>query len=304
MIRESLEAAKPSGKIPTTILPLIERNDDIDINAFLLLREARYFRYYNDKTALRADWAGMKNAMNWLISRDVSGNGLPEQVSFWGDWKDVKGIEGRRYSPFSSLVYLGALKQMIAMAEELDDQTAATLYRKAYAKGHDFINRSTEEGGLWNGNYYCQIWSDGSVNTRILEDQTIGIFLDVVSPERAEKIINALNENNRTPYGVAETFPYYPASFGYLPGRYHNGGVWPWVNFMDAWARLRMGKKAEAVDLVKQVATADLYDSGDYSPNEYMDGNTGENLGFKLQGWNSALFGFVYFGLLNPQILY
>lgn len=304
MLRESLAAEKPSGKIPTTILPLIERNDDIDINAFFLLREARYFLYYHDLTVLRADWSGMKNAMDWLLSRDTSGKGLPEQVSFWGDWKDVKGVEGRRYSPFSALVYLGALKQMVSLAGVLGDKPAVARYQAAYQKGYDFLNLPTEQGGLWNGNYYCQIWRDGSVNQHILEDQTIGIFLGVVAPERAEKIIATLDKHNRTPYGICETFPYYPASFGYPPGRYHNGGVWPWVNFMDAWARLRMGHKAEAIALVKQVAKADLYDSGDYSPNEYLDSRTGKNLGFQLQGWNAALFGFTYFGLLHPQVLY
>ena len=37
MIEESIEWQQPSGKIPTTILPLIEREDDLDINAFFIL---------------------------------------------------------------------------------------------------------------------------------------------------------------------------------------------------------------------------------------------------------------------------
>jgi hypothetical protein len=30
----------------------------------------------------------MKKAFEYLINRDTSGDGLPVQISFWGDWKD------------------------------------------------------------------------------------------------------------------------------------------------------------------------------------------------------------------------
>jgi uncharacterized protein (DUF608 family) len=303
MIEESIEYQQESGKIPTTILPLIERNDDLDINAFFILRAARYFKYYHDRESLLSDWTAMKKAMDWLISRDTDGDGLPAQVSFWGDWKDVLGIDGRKYSPFSGLIYLSALKEMIFLSRECKDDESARKYEAAYRKGHDFINKPIEEGGLWNGNYYCQVWRDGQSNDKLLQDQTIGILFNVVPADRAEKIIESLNKKSLTPYGIAETFPYYPKSFGYEPATYHNGAVWPWLSFMDCWARIRMGKEKEAVALVKKVAHADLVASGDWSPNEHINSLTGENLGFQLQGWNAGLFGLVYFGMLHPDIL-
>ena len=107
-----------------------------------------------------------------------------------------------------------------------------------------------------------------------------------------------------TPYGVAETFPYYDDSFGYPSATYHNGGVWPWVSFMDCWARINMGRQEEAIDIIKKVGRADLVNSGDWSPNEHIYSLTGENLGFHIQGWNAGLFGLVYFGLVNTGIMY
>ena len=53
---------------------------------------------------------------------------------------------------------------------------------------------------------------------------------------------------------------------------------------------------------MKRVAKADLVDSGDWMPNEHINSLTGENLGFKIQGWDAALFGLVNFGLLHPGI--
>ncbi|MDR1129386.1 MAG: glycoside hydrolase family 116 protein [Prevotellaceae bacterium] len=302
MIDESVAHQHVSGKIPTTILPLIERNDDLDINAFFILRAARFYQYYNDRENLAKWLPALTKAMDWLISRD-SGDGLPAQVSFWGDWKDVRGVENRKYSPFSGLIYLAALKQMIFLSRECADNDKVKKYESAYRKGYSFINKSTKDGGLWNGNYYCQKWKDGQINDKLLQDQTIGILFDVVPEDRALMIINSLNTKSLTPYGVAETFPYYPADFGYKPATYHNGAVWPWLSFMDCWARIHAGKTEEAVELVKKVAKADLVDSGDWSPNEHINSLTGENLGFQLQGWNAGLFGLVYFGIVHQGII-
>lgn len=303
MIEECLAAVSPAGKMPTTILPVIEREDDLDINAFLILRTARFYQLYHEKDKLLSYWPVLKKAMDWLISRDTKGKGLPRQVSFWGDWKDVKGVEDREYSPFSALVYLAALKKMMYMGEECGDSVAIEKYEEAYRKGYDIVNKPVEEGGMWNGRYYCQLWKNGSVNDKLLEDQTIGILFDVVPRDKALKIIESLNEMSLTPYGVAETFPYYPKEFGLDPATYHNGAVWPWVNFMDCWARIRLGQKDDAIDIIKRVGRADIIASGDWSANEHINSLTGENLGFHIQGWSAALFGTVYFGLVNPDIV-
>ncbi|ANH81218.1 hypothetical protein A8C56_09690 [Niabella ginsenosidivorans] len=303
MIEESIEQQQSSGKIPTTIFPLIERNDDIDINAFFVLRAVRYYQLYHNRKQLLSWWPSLKKAMDWLIARDTDGNGLPVQVSFWGDWKDVKGVEGRKYAPFSCLIYLAALKQMEVLAGECNDAESGNRYRLAYQKGFYFMNKPVAEGGLWNGHYYNQIWKNGEVNDKLLQDQAIGILFNVVPEKRALEIIASLNSISMTSYGIAETYPYYPASFGYAPGTYHNGGVWPWLSFMDCWARIRAGREKEAIDLVKKVAHADLVASGDWSPNEYINSSTGENMGYQLQGWNAGLFGLVYFGLLHRNMI-
>jgi uncharacterized protein (DUF608 family) len=303
MIEESIGHQHSSGKIPTTILPLIERNDDLDINAFFILRASRFYQYHRDRENLAKWLPSLIRAMDWLISRDSSGDGLPAQVSFWGDWKDVRGVENRKYSPFSGLIYLASLKQMMFLCKECGDNENYKKYKSAYQKGYTFINKSLKDGGLWNGNYYCQKWKNGQINDKLLQDQTIGILFDVVPEDRALKIINSLNTQSLTPFGIAETFPYYPASFGYEPATYHNGAVWPWLSFMDCWARIHVGRTDEAIDLVKKVANADLVESGDWSPNEHINSLTGENLGFQLQGWNSGLFGLVYFGIMHKGII-
>lgn len=122
----------------------------------------------------------------------------------------------------------------------------------------------------------------------------MGLLFDVVPAERCETILETLS-GNRTPYGVRETWPYFPPEFGYEPGCYHNGGIWPWLSFVDAWARYRVGRPEEALAIVRDVAHSDLVANGDGVPHEYLNADTGENRGFPLQGWNASLFGLLTF---------
>ena len=297
MIQESAAAIQPNGKIPTTILPFIDREDDLDINAFFVLRFFRYVNFYHDAAFASRYWSTVQKAMNWLAFRDSLGEGLPQQKSFWGDWKDVQGVEGRKYSPFASFLYLAALKECAQYAAAVGNNNFSAIYKGLYKNGLALINKPIQQGGLWTGKYYQQVWYDHRDDHKILQDQTVGVFYGLVDSMKAGAIFESLNTNNATPYGIAETFPYYPASFGYNPAEYHNGAVWPWLSFVDIWSRLKQGRRTEAISLLKKVAQADLFASGDFMPNEHINSLTGQNLGFFLQGWNADIFGLYYFGL-------
>ncbi|HOW63996.1 MAG TPA: hypothetical protein P5186_07945 [Candidatus Paceibacterota bacterium] len=78
---------------------------------------------------------------------------------------------------------------------------------------------------------------------------------------------------------------------------YHNVGIWPWLNHAHAWALFKLGEKAEGIDILKRMSQADLEMAGDCLPHEYLHGETGQQAGVPMQGWNVAMFGAVYFGL-------
>ena len=300
MIEESYAAMRASGKIPTCILPEIERWDDLDINLFLILRTARYFAYWKDRGFLRKVWPQACRAMDWVTSRDLHHVGMPEQVSFWGDWKDVRYMQERMYSPFVEMLYLAALDQMSKMAQVCNDNERSEFYKSLYDKSFSQVNKSTEEGGLWNGRYYAQVWKDGSVKEMLCQDQMVGVLYGVIPEDRAKSIVETLNEKALTPYGICNQWPYLPG-VEYPEATYHNGAMWPWTSFMDCWARLRMGRSEEVKDLLGRIFRADIVESGDFVPNEHINTQTGENLGFPVQGWNANLYGLMYFGLCYPQ---
>ena len=62
-----------------------------------------------------------------------------------------------------------------------------------------------------------------------------------------------------------------------------------------------MGRATDAERIVRNVARADLLE--DWTPHENVNGNTGANEGFPIQGWNGALFATLYFGALGVDRL-
>lgn len=296
MIEASASAMKTDGKVPTCILSQqYERADDLDINAYFVMRVLRYATAFDDREFMYRHWPRVVSALRWLIARCEEG--LPVQGSFWGDWKDVRGVEGRKFSPHACLLFLAAVTRALAWGHRLNAPECDEL-EGARAAAEARLNRPVSEGGLWNGRCYVQVWHDGHEDDHVLQDQCVGILFDVIPPERREAILDTL-AGNRTPHGVRETWPYFPREFGYEPGCYHNGGIWPWLSFVDAWARYRAGRQEEALAIVRDVAHADLEADGDRVPHEYLHADTGENRGFPLQGWNASLFGLLTF-LDNP----
>ena len=308
MIEITAAHQRPDGKIPTTLLPLIEREYDLDINEYFCLRIVRYYRYHRDAEFLRRYFAHYEKSVEFLLSRDYDGDGLPEQEPpfnpecYWGDWKDVPYIGGRKLSPHVCLLWLAVLKDGAFLAQEMGKGDTAEyfirLYEKAYAKVNaDFTGGS--DGGLWCKDHYNEVWYDGVKRIHILEDTCVGIFFDVVSKERVELMYQALRANE-CKFGVRETYPYRTkAEAGEhvdAPGTYHNGGVWPWLNFMDMAGRYRYGRGDECEKIFHSLGYHDLIVPGDYRPNEYLNGQTGENMGLEIQGWSSAVFAAVYFG--------
>jgi glycogen debranching enzyme len=277
MIEESAAHQLDDGRIPTTILPLIDRKDDIDISEYFVLRVFRYFDHTGDRDFLESMRPALRRAVDYLKSRDRDGDFVPEQESIWADWKDVPGVEGRLHSPHFALLWLAVLDRM---RDPWFEAASKTVHDK-----------------LWNGRCYVNQWRDGREDSTVAEEQVVGAFFNVIPRDRIPKIFEALRANE-TPWGVRESFPY-RKDFGYEPGDYHNGGIWPFLNAVDAWARIRCGFREDGIRLLKKIGHADLEAEGDWFPHENVHGETGKNIRHRVQAWNAAYFGAVHFGLGN-----
>jgi hypothetical protein len=282
MIQESCDAQLPSGKIPTTILPLIEREWDIDITAYFVLRICRHFHYYRETMFARRWFTHARRAISYLASlRD--GQNIPFARDFWADWKDVRGLNGRRYGPHFVLIVKAAVKEFNWLARSLGEQEFD-------------VTVNTEP--LWNGTFFEDVMQDGSRDGRFHQDQMLAALWNVCDPEQYSTMIGiALSHENR--FGLPETQPFYPDSFGYQEGEYHNGGIWPWLSFADAAGRIAQGYRDCGKDLLLKVAETDIRTFGDCCANEYLNGKTGQGGGHEIQGWNACVF--LPFSLLSDD---
>ncbi len=301
MVLESIHGQTPSGRIPVTLLPTIDRGDEIDSSELFVLRVARYYRWYRDDKVLTEAWPAIQKAIEYLVSRDTEHVGVPMQLSYWADWKDVKGVEGRKYAPYFALLWLAALRSASELALDAHDPAAAAKYDALAGCAESFINRPFDQGGMWNGTNYVDRWQDGRLRDYILEDQVVGAYFHVIPQDKLQSIYKQLKAS-QTGWGTRETYPYnasWTEEDGGIPGRYHNGGIWPYLNFVDAGGRYNSGRALEAEALLQKVGAQDI--DVDELPNEYLDGNTGANMGFNVQGWDGDYFMALYFGAFGVE---
>jgi hypothetical protein len=297
MLQESMTAQLPNGQIPMTILPIILRDKNIDGNEYFILRTARYLRWYRDESFLHEALPYIRKALSYLESLDTDDIGLPRQVSYWADWKDVPGVEGRTYAPHFALLWLATLKEAQFIAAEAGDRELAKRLGARYDRGYQRVNQDVTAGGLWDHTRYVDRWKDGRNTPYTLEDQVLSAIFDVIPSDRLESIYATLNAANESPYGVRETYPYIHAfAQPYGEAQYHDGGIWPYLNCADAWGRYKNHHAADAERIIKEVAFNDLVRNNDFEPGEFLDGDTGKNNGFSIQGWDAACFSAIYFG--------
>jgi hypothetical protein len=296
MIEESIAAQRADGKIPTCILPTIERDVDIDINAYFVLRAVRHLAEHPDP-ALAAAWLPpVLRACAFLEGLDDDGLGLPRQRTFWVDWKDVQGVAARTYAPHACLITAAAWRQAGRLAATTGAVGEADRLEALARRAEAACDRPFDEGGLWNGRCYQQRWADGRDDGVLLLDQTIAGLFGVIAPQRLALVWRELDARAATPFGPSETVPWYPASFGYEPGHYHNGGVWPWLSYADAWCRLARGDAEGGAAQLAAVAWADLHRHGDCLPHEYLAADDGASCGFPIQGWDACFVAAVHYG--------
>jgi glycogen debranching enzyme len=189
------------------------------------------------------------------------------------------------------------------LASALNDTSSAARYTALADRAAAFINRPFTEGGMWSGRNYVERWADGMLRPYVLEDQLIGAYFHVIPSDRLHQIYEQIRANE-TPWGVREKFPYqrgWTEENGGTGGNYHNGGIWPYLNFVDAKGRYLNGYTDDAERIIHEVGRADIDAGGDEKPGEYLNGDTGANRGFSVQGWDAALFSAICFGAFGLE---
>ena len=291
------------GKIPTTVLPLIYRDDNVDVTGYFVLRVARYVQASGDVALLAEVYPAVRRALLFLARRNL-GDGVPAalQASQWADWLDVSYMIGRKYAPHFVFVYLAAMREGAAMATRLGQTADAAAFAASLAAGLAYVNapittlpNGTTGAGMWNttGGFFQDVWWDGRNTNYTLTDNVVGSFFGLVDDARTKAVFAHSSANgNEAPWGMRDFFPYLPHADD-APGVYGNGGIYGWLTCIEATTRMMRGDVAGGARIWSGMSNTMLYRAdqpAQHQAYEYLDGNTGLAMGAFPFGGDGACF--------------
>lgn len=255
-----------------------------ETNDYAFLNES--IRYWKGEETLTV-FERISNAMRWLLKdRDERGLNYIAQ----GDWNDpmnMVGYKGKGVSGWLSVATAYALKLWAQVCENTDQKALAEEFRK----GAEEINASVNKY-LWDGAWYGRGITDDGAVFGVAKDKEGRIFLNPNSwalmagtPDDAqkEKLLQAIDEQLNTPYGVMMLAPAYTAmreDVGRVtqkhPGAAENGSIYNHAAAFYAWSLYCIADADRGFDVLRKMIAgpdeADYKQRGqmpNYIPNYY-----------------------------------
>jgi non-lysosomal glucosylceramidase len=306
----------PSPPRPTGETPFV------DGHASCVLKAYREALNHPDDAWLRANWAEIKKAVDYLIGRDPgSKNGYPEGILSDDQWNTYdEAIHG--VNTFIGSYYLAALRAGEEMARRMGDQTTGNHYRTIFERGREKLDQM-----CWNGEYYHQNLPDylkmgGEYGPGCLSDQMIGqwwahqLGLGYVLPqERVRTALKSVFKYNWLPDHTNWKHNWRKFAGGKDKGllicSWPKGGrpehpilycdeVWTGVEYQVASHMIYEGMMDEALAIIKGVR--DRYDGVPRDPmprNPWNEIECGGHYARAMSSWSLllAISGFEYNGI-------
>lgn len=204
------------------------------------------------------------NAMRWLLSaRDERGLSYIAQ----GDWCDpmnMVGYKGKGVSGWLSVATAYALNLWADICAAQQQSTLAAEFRNAAASVNESVNRY-----LWDGNWFGRGITDDGVVFGVSRDHEGRIFLNpqswailggAATDEQQQKILQSVEEQLETPYGVMMLAPAYTAmrdDVGRVtqkhPGSAENGSVYNHAAVFYIYSLFTIAEQDRAYRLLRQM---------------------------------------------------
>ncbi|MGB3608972.1 MAG: NdvB protein [Cellvibrio sp.] len=204
------------------------------------------------------------NAMRWLLSaRDERGLSYIAQ----GDWCDpmnMVGYKGKGVSGWLSVATAYALNLWADICAAQQQSTLAAEFRNAAASVNESVNRY-----LWDGNWFGRGITDDGVVFGVSRDHEGRIFLNpqswailggAATDEQRQKILQSVEEQLETPYGVMMLAPAYTAmrdDVGRVtqkhPGSAENGSVYNHAAVFYIYSLFTIAEQDRAYRLLRQM---------------------------------------------------
>ena len=260
------------------------RNELYPVFADIIAWHARGTRY-----GIKADSSG-------LLSSGEQGVQLTWMDAKVGDWV----VTPRRGKPVEiQALWYNALCIMEDLARQFGDQPGQKRYRNMATVASWSFNRL-----FWNDKAGClyDVTNGAPPDSSIRPNQIFAVSLpySMLSSERANAVVEKVQEQLLTPYGLRSLAPGDPQYRGRYTGgpverdgAYHQGTVWPWLMgpFITAYIKVNGGSEAARRQAAEWLAALKVHlaDGGLGHISEILDGNAPQQpRGCIAQAWSVA----------------
>jgi predicted glycogen debranching enzyme len=239
---------------------------------------------------------GIKLDSAGLLNSGEDGVQLTWMDAKVGDWV----VTPRRSKPVEiQALWYNAICIMEELAGCTGDESAKKRYNSMAALTKWSFNRL-----LWNekGGYLYDVINGGPPDASIRPNQIFAVSLphSMLSPERAKQVVDVVEQQLLTPYGLRSLAPGDPHYRGRYTGdgasrdgAYHQGTVWPWLMgpFITAYIKINGGSEAarRQAELWLTPLKEHLSDAGLGHISEIFEGDAPHGpVGCIAQAWSVA----------------
>ncbi len=239
---------------------------------------------------------GIKLDPSGLLNSGEPGVQLTWMDAKVGDWV----VTPRRGKPVEiQALWYNAICTMADIAARLADEAARQRYNSMAA-----LTKWSFNSLLWNekGGYLYDVVNGGPPDASIRPNQIFAVSLkhSMLSRERAQQVVNVVQQHLLTPYGLRSLAPGDPRYRGRYTGdrvsrdgAYHQGTVWPWLMGPFITAFMKVNGRREAAR--RQVEhwliplKSHLTEAGLGHTSEIFDGDAPHRpVGCIAQAWSTA----------------
>ncbi|HUX58495.1 MAG TPA: glycoside hydrolase 100 family protein [Bacteroidales bacterium] len=289
------------GHIPSLVHDKEDRGSSDSTPLFLL--GAAIFRELSGEQDFLQE--AVSKALTWMEYQSPSDRYLVAQQPT-SDWRDEQWVMG--YGLFvNTLVY-----SYLRLLNQNDKADRVRNEMSRFTITGDSKHHHVHEGLVVKHKPYFALWSYKIYSSERFDllGNSLAILSGIASPSRAEEMISWIEEEcsdmrergdlavdlppNFFPFIKPEDPDWLPRYRKFnLPGEYHNGGIWPFIDgfYVAALVAAKKYKLAEKklmalTNLIKTSNTGNI----DFGFNEWLKAQDGKPMGQDWQTWSAALY--------------
>lgn len=226
-------------------LPLWEDHQDAGLYYIRMMHD--YIRWTGDTTILHQEvndatlFEIAQRVMTYLHTQDSDGDLLPEKPEdSLQDWLDTIPRSGEVISNMA--LYARSLFDMAEFADLLELEKLS----EGYANDAYWVTRSLNLE-FWNsvGGYYYESCFEDVCEDRLTNESALMVLFDLATPDQEQRLLDSMlqletrtNDDVEGDWGVMNAWPFYE---GFVDHEYHNATDWPFIDGINAGARLKAG---------------------------------------------------------------